>query len=250
MFNKNSSEAFEIINLIQNKLALQEKDMQHLSNQLSIRNYIRIAEEIKENMNSGKLLDWGCGYGQMSYLLKKRGIDVVSFDVYKHEKISESPYLSAVGIVYGRDDCPTLPFENESFDAVLSCGTIEHVPQINAALQEINRIIKKKGYYFTYMLPNKCSYTEFLSTMRGISAHPVKFLAGEIKQIYESNGFRIVKIKRANMIPKNLTGFPIVLKKICGGLDFMLTPLDRLLSAIPLLNLVCGVFEIVAIKEG
>src|SRR6185436_12278964 len=52
----------------------------HLDQPIGIWNYIRIANEIAIAMPPGRLLDWGCGLGQMTYLLKRRGFTVVAFD--------------------------------------------------------------------------------------------------------------------------------------------------------------------------
>ena len=51
----------------------------HLEQPLAIRNYIRISNDIASQVSPCALLDWGCGVGQMTYLLRRRGFggDVV-----------------------------------------------------------------------------------------------------------------------------------------------------------------------------
>src|SRR2546423_3374288 len=56
-------------------------DFAHLDQPVGIWNYIRIANDIASTTKPGKLLDWGCGLGQMTYLLRRRGFDVTTFDV-------------------------------------------------------------------------------------------------------------------------------------------------------------------------
>src|SRR3954470_17226207 len=53
----------------------------HLDQPIGIWNYIRIANDIAKHIPAGDLLDWGCGYGQMTYLLQRRGFRVTSFDI-------------------------------------------------------------------------------------------------------------------------------------------------------------------------
>jgi 2-polyprenyl-3-methyl-5-hydroxy-6-metoxy-1,4-benzoquinol methylase len=53
----------------------------HLDQPVGIWNYIRIANEIAERVPAGRLLDWGCGFGQMTYLLRRRGFEVTPYDV-------------------------------------------------------------------------------------------------------------------------------------------------------------------------
>ena len=199
-------------------------------------------------MGGKKLLDWGCGYGQMTYLLGNRGVTPVPYDVIKRPNINNLPLFSAVKITYG-DQESALPFESSSFDGVLSCGTIEHVPDMEGSLKEICRVLKPGGYFFTYMLPNKLSYTEFLGKLKGNNVHPVKFSLKNVKSTYSRFGFNVIEAKRSGMIPKNLTGMPLPVKKIYDKFDFILNPLDRALSSVPLLNLFANVFEIKAIKQ-
>lgn len=222
-------------------------DLEHLSNKVGIANYIRIANEIKNNLKSGKILDWGCGYGHMTYLMENRGFSATAYEVLKRDNIEKLPVFSGIDIIYGKENF-RLPFSDEMFDAVLSCGTLEHVENIDASLGEVRRILKKNGKFFIYMLPNKFSYTEWIAKKRGISVHPVKFNKKSIYRLFEKSGFKVVKIKRSSVLPKNLTGLPGFIKKIYGNLYFLLIPLDNLLSKIPLLNNISGVFEIIAVK--
>jgi len=110
-------------------------DMAHLSNRVIISGYARIAGEVAAYMHGKKLLDWGCGYGQMTILLGNRGVIPVPYDVIKRPNISKLPLFSGVKITYG-DQESALPFEAPSFDGVLSCGTIEHVPDREGSLKE------------------------------------------------------------------------------------------------------------------
>ena len=49
----------------------------HLDQPIALWNYIRIANEIKQQLPANsKLLDWGCGFGQMTYLLRQRSFIV------------------------------------------------------------------------------------------------------------------------------------------------------------------------------
>ncbi|MFH1368697.1 MAG: class I SAM-dependent methyltransferase, partial [Elusimicrobiota bacterium] len=226
-------------------VALGNIDLDHLSNRVILLNYVRISDDIAALMKGKKLLDWGCGYGQMTYLLRARGVDAAAYDVIKRENIEKLPIFLGLDIVYGGQES-ALPFANASFDGALSCGTIEHVPDMEASLKEIYRVLSPGGYFLTYMLPNKLSYTEFLGKLKGNIVHPVKFSFKDVKSLYSRHGFEIVKTGRSGMIPKNLTGMPRRLKDIYGRIGFALEVADRALSSIPLVNLFCGVLEITA----
>lgn len=228
-------------------ISIGNSDLSHLSNKVGVANYIRIADEIKNNLKTGKMLDWGCGYGHMTYLMRNRGIETIPYEINKRENIEKLPVFSQEKIIYGKEGC-MLPFENGTFDAVLSCGTLEHVPDIDKSTEEINRVLKNGGIFFIYMLPNRFSYAEWIAEKRGVSVHPVKFDKKKINEMLLKSGFKILKIKKSSALPKNLTGLPKIIKKIYGSLYFLVIPVDNFFSRLPLLNCICGVFEIVAVK--
>jgi SAM-dependent methyltransferase len=243
-----TDESTELLNSARCGIKMGNNDLAHLSNMTAINNYARIADEIKEFMANGSILDWGCGYGHMTYLLKKRLFNVTGYEVEMRSNINEIAIFNTLDIKYGKHGSE-LPFDDGSFDAALSCGTLEHVPDPGASLKEIHRVLKKGGKFFIYMLPNKFSYAEYLSGLRGISVHPVKYTVSTIEGLLKENGFEIVKIKKGNLLPKNLTGFPGFLKNIYGRFNKILVPLDTFLSHIPIIKIFCGVFEIIAKKS-
>ncbi|HEY3230720.1 MAG TPA: methyltransferase domain-containing protein, partial [Roseiflexaceae bacterium] len=54
--------------------------LRHLRSRLSLHNYQRIADDVVRHPPRGRLLDWGTGFGQMSFLLRRRGLQVIGFD--------------------------------------------------------------------------------------------------------------------------------------------------------------------------
>ncbi|OGS37876.1 MAG: hypothetical protein A2551_07980 [Elusimicrobia bacterium RIFOXYD2_FULL_34_30] len=243
-----SSESEKLLTAAQYGIRLGNNDLSHLSNKASVANYINVADEIKRVLKEGRLLDWGCGYGHMTYLLRNRNIESVPYEIEKRNNFDKIPIFSELNIIYGNENFK-LPYENNSFDAVLSCGTIEHVADINSSMIEIKRVLKKGGILFIYMLPNKQSYTEWIAEKRGLSVHPVKFNKNEISEFLQGFGYKIIKIKRNNILPKSLIGLPSIIKNIYGSLCFLIIPIDRFLAKIPLINYFCGVFEVIAIKN-
>jgi SAM-dependent methyltransferase len=87
-------------------------------------------------------LNVGAGQGSFTRLLEARGFDVVSSDV--------SP--PAVEVLRSRvqgdvvlADMTALPFEDESFYAVVAGGVIEHIDDDRAALGEAARVLRLDG---------------------------------------------------------------------------------------------------------
>ena len=226
----------------------------HLDQPIALWNYIRIADDIARQVPAGELLDWGCGYGQMTYLLKRRGLRVTSFDIGDPATgtLPDLPLCRGLDVV--RSAHPTaLPFPDRSFDAVLSCGVLEHVDEMSEpgneirSLREIARVLRPGGRFLVYQLPQRLAWQEAVIRRLKLGyAHPRRFDAAEISRLLGRTGFAVQRVRRANMLPKNLTGMPEAVRRIYGRGNRTVIACDGLLCAIPLLNQFAGVLEVTA----
>jgi ubiquinone/menaquinone biosynthesis C-methylase UbiE len=220
----------------------------HLSSKASLLNYVRFADEVRRFLRSGdRVLDWGCGLGQVSWLLARRNLAATSFDIKRFP--AHSMVIDRDQVVIGEDPV-LLPFPSASFDAVLSSGVLEHVVDEKASLGEIKRVLKPGGLFFIYQLPQRYAYTELLNRWRsGRWHHPRRYTPRSVKIELEAAGFRVLLQRRANIFPKNLTGLPLAARRAYNGLGYLLNSLDLRLSRVPLLNLLCHSLEIIALVE-
>lgn len=84
---------------------------------------------------SDKIIDVGCGGGNISRILKEHGHDVTSIDI-----VNKSYSYNVQPIIFnGR----TIPFPNKSFDVGLVCAVLHHTPQPEHLLQETARVAKR-----------------------------------------------------------------------------------------------------------
>lgn len=100
-----------------------------------------------------KILDLGCGVGRnLIYLSKKgyilAGLDLSGEGIEQLKVILKKEKLQAdltVGDAYKK-----LPYENNSFDAIVSVQVLQHSSEekILAAIEEIKRILKPGGIIF------------------------------------------------------------------------------------------------------
>ena len=230
----------------------------HLDQPIGIWNYIRIADDISRQIPSGHVLDWGCGYGQMTYLLKRRGFQVTAFDIGEPGKTTspDIPLCRDLEVTYTSH--PTsLPFKDGAFDAVLSCGVLEHVDEYSQpgnelkSLRELARVLRPNGYLLIYQLPQRYAWQETIIRCSRLGyAHPRRYTASEITGSLQDAGYAVQRVRRANLIPKNLTGMPSKLRAAYSRSSKVLIALDGALCKVPALNHLAGVLEITARRNS
>jgi len=142
----------------------------------------------------GRVLDIGCGFGDILEDLARKGCDACGVET---NPIAVKGCLKKGLKVF----CGTLEearFENESFDAVILCHVIEHLPHPKAALREIYRILKPEGLALVYC-PNADSYFAdfFGKYWQGWAApfHLYHFTDRTIRDLAESAGFKINRMR-------------------------------------------------------
>jgi len=90
-----------------------------------------------------KALDVGCGEGRFCRMLKLHGVDVTGVDPTKalitaaRSRDPEGAYLEAVA--------ERLPFDDKSFDLVVSYLSLIDIPDIHAAIPEMARVLNPGG---------------------------------------------------------------------------------------------------------
>lgn len=100
---------------------------------------------------AGPLLDVGCGTGGYTAGLAELGWDVTGADL--SEDMLDRARAKGVPAVHA--DAMSLPFENASFDAVMSLFTHTDVDDFAGVLREIARVLRPGGP-FVYLGPHPC----------------------------------------------------------------------------------------------
>lgn len=100
----------------------------------------------KQYVNGKRVLDIACGEGYGSKLMKTWGADsVVGVDISEEALKVANNQFSGDGVVFLKHTAEELPFENNSFDVVVSFETVEHLDYPEKLLQEIARVVKFNG---------------------------------------------------------------------------------------------------------
>jgi SAM-dependent methyltransferase len=169
--------------------------------------YVRAFSKKWFNDTGISLLDWGCGKGHVSYWLKTMGENITSCDVTDTGVTSafniKSPLFKRANIdVVALNHDYILPFEDSSFDVVLSFGVLEHVPNDIESLQEIRRVLKQNGLFFCFYLPYKWSYTQNIQHLRGRWYHDKLYEKKMVKGLLMRSQFQLLDIWHRALLPK------------------------------------------------
>lgn len=104
--------------------------------------------DVKENLN---FLEVGCGTGAVSvYCAKTYPLAVTGVDVDPEQIERAQADKGDLDIHFMEADATRLPFEDETYDIVLSFGVMHHIANWLGALEEIERVLKPDGH-FLYM---------------------------------------------------------------------------------------------------
>jgi len=154
------------------------------------------------------LLDLGCGFGRHAYEAAKRGARVVAFDYADNElkevrntfgamaEAGEVGPASLAGAVQG--DGTRLPFADGTFDRVIASEVLEHIPDDQAALDELARVLRPGGTMAVTVpawLPEKVCWA--LS-----DEYHAPFVEGGHVRIYRASGMR-TRMRAAGLEPRS-----------------------------------------------
>ena len=101
----------------------------------------------------GKCLDLCTGTGDIAYLLKNKGLEVIGFDF--SEKMLEIARKKHPEIEFIQGDCTQLPFADNSFDTVTISFGLRNIENYDKALDEIKRVLKPSGKFLHLDLAKK-----------------------------------------------------------------------------------------------
>ena len=118
-------------------------------------------KHIEELLNkyelSSPVLDLGCAEGKIAdALFKKKAL--IGLD-YCWELLSQNKKSSIYKALILADGC-RMPFKNSSFGSIFSNCVIEHIPDLNALLHEVSRVLGEKEI-FLFTVPSH-KFAEFL----------------------------------------------------------------------------------------
>ncbi len=211
-----------------------------------MREYAEIVARIARD-DPGLILDWGCGYGQIASMLVAAGLHVEAFEYQGADSpnaVVSLPFYPEIH-AYISSEQVVLPYEDSKFDAVLSCGVLEHVRDPDGSLDEIRRVLSPGGLMYCFKLPNRHSYIERIARVTGRHYHGSDpfdrlYTLGSARRLFERHGFEVLEARYANMLPLLLTA------DWARATEEPIWRLGRALSCVPGLRLLATNVELIA----
>lgn len=121
-----------------------------------------------------QVLDVGTGPGYVAFHVAKRhpsagvvGIDFSRMQVRAAERLRQKKNIGNCRFL--KADAMRLPFDPESFDAVVSVGSIKHWPDVCRGLREIRRVLRPGGIVVVSETDREASeeaFKQFMSRFR------------------------------------------------------------------------------------
>ena len=168
--------------------------------------------------SGSSFLDVGCGNGRYVLHFDDR-FQTAGIDIQQYPQWDEAPEKFQVA------DAADLPFEDGSFDTVVSFETLEHVPDPEAVLREFHRVC---GRNIIFSVPN-CELPRALEDSRLTFFHYTDrshvnfFTRDSLSDILKNTGFEAQEMQLINACPiqpllKELLRTPPLLTRLIGKL--------------------------------
>lgn len=119
-----------------------------------------VLKSLQNNSNGESLLDIGCGAGFIidiakPYFKKIRGIDVTPDMLSQVNTESET-----CDIKVALGNCEDLEFTDNTFDVCSAYAVLHHLHDIPAVMQEVYRVLKPGGAFYSDLDPNHYFWSE------------------------------------------------------------------------------------------
>lgn len=108
-----------------------------------------VAARLRQRFGANaRVLDIGCGAGFLTNYLAEQGFQVTGLDASTDSLQVAEHHDSTSSVRYLSGDALSLPFEDESFDAVCAMDFLEHVEDPERVIQEASRVLRPQGGFF------------------------------------------------------------------------------------------------------
>jgi SAM-dependent methyltransferase len=101
-----------------------------------------------------RILDYGCGEGQVVRLLREAGYNCHGCDIYygggQAQELPQLKQLVSLGFVHVIPEDGDLPYQAGSFDVILANQVFEHVKDLGAVLRRLAPLLRPGGHLLAH----------------------------------------------------------------------------------------------------
>ena len=166
-----------------------------------------------------RVLDAACGTGYGTDILAARALGATGVDISADAVRYANDHYAAERAHFAHAPVERTPFEDASFDLVVSFETLEHTLSPRAALREFARVLKPDGQ-LVISAPNDWGYTRdhFIDFDQALFETLLKERFGTVDLYYNNSGGRgrFSKIAGIGPLASLQEGTPECLIAICG----------------------------------
>lgn len=232
-----------------------ENVLQRILKPIFQRNLSKV-KTIASHKRAGRLLEIGCGDGDLLLLLKKQGFLTYGVDI---SRAACSLTEQKIGGNVFNGEVADFNFCANFFDVIAMNHSFEHVGSPTECLKELKRISKESGVLFISVPNIECFQFKLWkekASLLDIPRHLYLYSPTTLKSMIEKSGFRVVKMSQPFFVFPPLDILPITLmQKLLNSKSFLFMAFPVLIYLSILRIFLCSLMgapeiEVIAHKIG
>jgi len=167
----------------------------------------QVIADFLDPLRGRSVLDVGTGTGRGAIALARRGAIVTGVDASAEmlDVARKRATEAGVAVTFSREDAHRLPFDDQSFDAVLCLRVLMHTPDWRRSLSELCRVARQR-VVFDYPAMASAALLESVARRAAhaagarVEAYRV-FTDASVRAVLRSNGYRVADAHRQFVLP-------------------------------------------------
>lgn len=180
---------------------------------ISLWNWEKWQNRVFEDITGKKVLEIGVGPGKLYLNMLKKGYEVSGVEIRKdiayraRRRIKKAGFMPKINLA----SVLSLPYPDNTFDDVVMTFVLSEIKNIDKAIAEIKRVLKKNGKFVSVNIGYPEDKNFFAETILNIINKSEDFyLERDYVSRLKSNGF---EVKRVDFGPFNLVNKMVAVKK-------------------------------------